>query len=307
MKASSCQKRALLFINPKKKNARDLADEITRELNLLEVKTETASFGSKQDFNTEGKFDIAISLGGDGTVLSTARAVSPRNVPIFPVNLGTFGFIAEVNPLQWREIFDQWLTGKAPISRRIMFDVTIERGDSKVSMGSCLNDVVISSSGKIIDLSVSYNETGECETDRAAVVRPQIDRKKALKLGLFRSNGLIISTPTGSTAYSAAAGGPIVDPELEALILNYICPFTLNFRPMVLPLGEIVVEVDESQQKEIFITLDGQVKEKLKRGERVYIRKAPYYCFLIASSRQGFFQALRTKLTWAGGVEGERV
>jgi len=166
-----------------------------------------------------------------------------------------------------------------------MFDVAVERAGAETRLGSCLNDVVISSSGKIINLRVSY-----CETARTEV----------LKLGLYRSDGLIVSTPTGSTAYSAAAGGPIVDPELQAVILNTICPFTLNHRPMILHLGEIIVDVDESQRTGVFLTIDGQVKEKLRFGDRVFIKKAPKNCLLIASGRHGFFQALKTKFSWAG-------
>ena len=284
-------RRAILFVNPGKKNSRDLADEITKEFNSLNIKSDIFSSGGEQSFDIEESYDVAISLGGDGTVLSTARAVSPRNIPIFPVNLGTFGFIAEVHPLEWHEVFCRWLRGQIPISRRLMFDVIVEREGVEVRIGSCLNEAVISSPGKIINLNVSFREKNQ---------------KKALNLGLYRSDGLIVSTPTGSTAYSAAAGGPIVDPELEAVILNNICPFTLNHRPMILPAGEIIVELDEGRQKGVSLTIDGQVTEKLKCGEEIHIRKAPNYCLLIASDRQGFFKALRTKLVWAGGVEGER-
>ena len=287
-------RRAIIFLNPKKGKARDLANEMVKELNSLNIKTDIFSFDGKQEFIQKDNCDVAISLGGDGTVLSTARAMSPGKVPIFPVNLGTFGFIAGVHPLEWREAFDQWLSGKAQISQRVMFDVSIEREGSEERMGYCLNDAVIMDPGKLTNLRVSYCETGQYETNR----------EKALKLGLYRSDGLIVSTPTGSTAYSAAAGGPIVDPELQAVILNNICPFTLNHRPMVLPLGEIIVELDETQRKGVLLTLDGQVTEKIKLTDKIYIKKAQNDCLLIASGRQGFFQALRTKLSWAGGVKG---
>ena len=282
-------KRAILFINSKKKNSRDLAGEIIKEFNSLNIKTDIFSSGKKRFFGTEESCDVAISLGGDGTVLSTARVISPRKIPIFPVNLGTFGFIAEVHPLEWREVFEQWLCGKVPVSRRLMFDIFVERKGVEAHMGSCLNEVVISSPGKLTNVNVSF-----CEANQ----------KNAMNLGFYRSDGLIVSTPTGSTAYSAAAGGPIVDPELEAVILNNICPFTLNHRPVILPAGEIIVELDEARQKGVNLTLDGQITEKLKRGDKVHIRKAPHYCLLIASGRQGFFKALRTKLSWAGGVGG---
>jgi NAD+ kinase len=152
--------------------------------------------------------------------------------------------------------------------------------------------VVIAASGiaKVISLRVSYSES-DCDG--------------FMKLGLYRCDGLIVSTPTGSTAHSVAAGGPILDPELEALILNPICPFTLSHRPMVLPARDtILVEVEEKQRSGVLLTVDGQVTEKLKSGDKVYIKKAPYQCLLIASGRTVFYQALRTKLAWAGGAEG---
>jgi NAD+ kinase len=151
--------------------------------------------------------------------------------------------------------------------------------------------VIISSSGvaKIINLRLFYNEEG-METE--------------LKLGSYRSDGLIIATPTGSTAYSAAVGGPVVDPELEALVLSPICPFMLTNRPLVLPAaGTINAEMADEQQSGVILTLDGQVKARLKKGDRVFIKKAPYSCALIASSRGGFYTALRKKFSWAG--EGE--
>ena len=282
-------RRAILFINLKKKYSRDLGDEIKRELALLNIEADTFAFKGKPGFETISGYDIAISLGGDGTVLFAARTMSPLGVPVLPIDLGSFGFIAAVKPGKWKEVFEQWLKGKAPLSRRLMLEITVKRGDAEVLRGCCLNDVVISASGiaKIINLRVFYRETSKADF---------------LQLGQYRSDGLIVSTPTGSTAYSVAAGGPIVDPEMEALIINPICPFTLSHRPMVLPSEEtVLVEVEEEQRSGILLTVDGQVTEKLKSGDRVFLKKASYPCLLIASSRGGFYEALRTKFSWAGG------
>jgi len=284
-------RRVILFIDVKKKHTRNLGEAIRRELTSLNIKVETFSFRGKPGFNTEEGYDLAMSLGGDGTVLSAARTMSPLGVPIFPVNLGTFGFIAGVHPSEWREVFSRWRDGKASLSQRLMLEMAVEREGVEVLRGCCLNEVVVSASGiaKIISLRVSYSETGHSEF---------------MKLGQYRSDGLIVATPTGSTAYSVAAGGPIVDPELEALILNPICPFTLSHRPMVLPAMEtVLVEVEEEQRSGVLLTVDGQVTEKLKGGDRIYLKKAPYYCLLVASGRTGFYQALRTKLSWTGGGE----
>jgi len=280
--------RAVLLINPKKQEVWDLCDEITKELNSLGIETDVIPVGGEPVPANEKGCDIAISLGGDGTVLAAARTVSPLGIPVFAVNLGTFGFIAGVQPHEWRKVFKQCLEGKAFFSRRLMLDISVERGEGVVFGACCLNDAVFSSGGisAIINLRLSCSDKGS---------------KGFIKLGSYHSSGLIVSTPTGSTAYSAAAGGPIVDPELEAMILNPICPFTLIHRPMVLPAVEtIMVEVDEEQRSALVLTVDGQVNEKLENGDRVYLKKAPFYCLLVASGRRGFYQALRTKLAWAG-------
>jgi NAD+ kinase len=121
-------------------------------------------------------------------------------------------------------------------------------------------------------------------------------------LGQYRSDGLIVATPTGSTAYSVAAGGPILDPELAAMIINPISPFTLSNRPVVVPSGEtIIVDLDQEQQSDLILTLDGQVTEGLRPFDRIFIRRAPRDTLLIAADREDFYNALRTKLNWSGG------
>ena len=279
--------RAILFINPRKKDAMDMGDEIAKELNSLGIEADIFSFSGKLEISAESGYDLALSLGGDGTVLYTARAVSPLGIPILPVNFGTFGFIAGVQPFEWRELLGRWLSlhkagRNAHFSRRLMLDMRVEREGGEVFRACCLNDVVVSASGiaKTIRLRVFYGEAG---------------RISFLKLGSYRSDGIIVSTPTGSTAYSAAAGGPIVDPELEALIVNPICPFTFSNRPLVLPGGETVLVEVEEQRSDVLLTVDGQETEKLKSGDRIFLNKAPYPCLLIASGRTHFYETLRTK------------
>ncbi|MCL2479938.1 MAG: NAD(+)/NADH kinase, partial [Treponema sp.] len=122
---------------------------------------------------------------------------------------------------------------------------------------------------------------------------------KYLSLGQYHSDGLIMATPTGSTAYSVAAGGPILDPEMEAIILNPICPFTLSYRPMVLPSHEtLIVEVEQEQRSDVLLTVDGQVTEALEPGDRVFVSRAPWPGILVASDRAVFYNALKTKLSW---------
>jgi NAD+ kinase len=278
--------KAILFVNLKKENAQTLADKIVLELKRRNIEGQIYTSSGKPDFKAGDAYDLAFSLGGDGTVLFTARAMAPLGVPVFPINLGTLGFIAAVHPEDWERIFDGWSKGDIKPSKRLMLKTRVERAGKEIFNGLSLNDTVISASGiaKIIRLQVSTG-TGS----------------SFLHLGQYRSDGLIVATPTGSTAYSAAAGGPILDPELEAVILNPICPFTLSHRPMVLPAGEtILVEVEEKQRSGVLLTIDGQVTEPLEMGDRIFITRAEKPVLLIASDRKVFYTALKTKLAWMG-------
>jgi NAD+ kinase len=222
--------------------------------------------------------------------------MAPLGVPIIPVNLGTLGFIAAVHPGEWKDTFEKWRQGKAAVSRRFMLDVSVERGGGRLALGPCLNDTVISASGiaKIIRLNV--------ESELPAIVG---ENSEFIRLGQYRSDGLIVATPTGSTAYSVASGGPILEPEMEAIIINPICAFTLSNRPIVLPPREtVIVEVEREQRSGVLLTIDGQVTQTLEPGDRICLREAPYQAQLVASGRIAFYRALRTKLSWSGVMEG---
>ncbi|MDR2096219.1 MAG: NAD(+)/NADH kinase [Treponema sp.] len=290
--------KALLFINLYKTNAARIGENITARLNGMGIEVHAFTFAGRPDFSTQEGYDIAFSLGGDGTVLYTARTMAPLGVPILPLNLGTLGFIAAVPPDDWETVFETWLVGKAPLSRRLMLELRVERGGRTVLQGSCLNDAVISASGiaKIIHLQVSS------ETAFTAGAEPGASRRyEHIRLGSYRSDGLIVSTPTGSTAYSVAAGGPILDPEMEAFIINPICPFTLSNRPVVVPAWEtVIVEIEAVQRSGVLLTVDGQITEPLEPLDRIYIKKASYQAGLIASGREAFYTALLTKLNWFG-------
>jgi len=232
--------------------------------------------------------DLAISLGGDGTALFAARLAAPHGTPILPVNLGTLGFLAAVSPEDWERVYDDWRAGRAPVSPRLMLEARVERGGEgarKVDAGVCLNDAVIAAGGaaRLIHLRVT------------AGAPPTV-------LGEYRADGLIAATPTGSTAYAAAAGGPVVDPELEALILTPVCPFTLFRRPLALPATSmVVVEVLPGQREGALLTVDGQVTEPLDPGDRVVIRRAARPALLVGQDRAAFYHALKTKLYWGEG------
>jgi NAD+ kinase len=292
-------KKALLFINLHKSNAKALAEEIRAELESRHIEVNFFTFDSSAGFRREDSYDLAFSLGGDGTVLYTARAMAPLGVPIIPVNLGTLGFIAAVQPENWKRIFEQWQADQVPVSRRFMLEVNVERRGKRLILGSCLNDAVISALGiaKIIRLKVE----SEFPLLPSSTDPESGGKMEYIRMGQYRSDGLIVATPTGSTAYSVASGGPILEPEMEAIIINPICPFTLSNRPLVLPASEtVIVEVEAEQRSGVLLTVDGQVTEPLEPGDRIYLKRAPFEALLIASGRFAFYNALRTKLAWSG-------
>jgi NAD+ kinase len=277
-------KRAVLFINLHKENSQEAADEIRAELEKRNIDVTVFPFEGKPANPPSGSWDIAFSLGGDGTVLYTARCLSRAGVPIMAVNLGTLGFIAEVDRKKWLRVFLAFERGDIKPSRRCMLELSVERGSEIVTRNVCLNDAVISASGiaKLIKLDV--------ELDGQA------------RLGSYRSDGLIIATPTGSTAYSMAAGGPILDPEMEALILSPICPFSLSNRPLVLPAGKpLSVRVGQEQRSAVLLTVDGQDTFNLENMDRVRIKAAEYPALLLLEDRNSYYSALKTKLFWSGG------
>jgi NAD+ kinase len=306
-------RRALLFVNSHKAEALSLAKELRAELGRLDIE---ASFypGGAGDAPAPGIAgaenappafdappDVAFCLGGDGTVLFAARIIAPLGVPIFPINIGTLGFIAVVPPDLWREVFEEWRQGRAGVSRRLMLDITVDRRGAAPASACCLNEAVISASGiaKLIRLEVSSSGGGP---GGEAGGTPGVPDGTPMSLGRYRSDGLIVATPTGSTAYSVAAGGPILDPEIDALIINPICPFTLSNRPIVVPSGEtVIVDVEAQQRSAVLLTVDGQRSFPLEPGDRVFIRKAPRAAQIVASGRRGFYGALQTKLNWSGG------
>jgi NAD+ kinase len=237
--------------------------------------------------------DLAISLGGDGTLLSCARMLArpptaagssmPGNeVPILPVNMGDFGFITEVSKGELVDTWEKYLDGSLGVSERLMLSVTVHRDGKEVGAFLGLNEAVIGIKGisRLIRLKVFLSDT---------------------YMARYRADGVIVATPTGSTAYSMAAGGPILHPEMEAFILTPICPFTLSNRPTVVPAWEILrIEVEEPQKVETVLTIDGQETFPLRPRDSITIRKAPRKARIIHTDRRSFYEVLRTKLNWTG-------
>lgn len=278
-------RKALVVVNHLKNDSSKLVDEICNYLEVLGIIGQTTGFTDKLDEIDFSQTDIAISLGGDGTVLFTAGIVSAKRIPILAVNLGDFGFITEVSQAEWKHVFDTFRKGEVGTSERLMITANVRRNGIQVASYTGLNDCVISSAGlsKIIRLQVELSED---------------------RLGAYRADGVIVATPTGSTAYSLAAGGPILDPELEAMIINPICPFTLSNRPIVVP-GEkkIIVSVMQKQRTDIILTVDGQKSFTLQPEDRIEFVRAREKALIIRSDTRTFYEVLRTKLKWSGGPD----
>jgi len=285
-------KSAVLFVNLHRERSAETAGIIQAELEKRKITTEVFSFYGKPGKPPEGKRDIAFSVGGDGTVLFAARSLAPVGTPILPVNTGTLGFIAAVNSNEWLDVFERYEEGKITPMRRCMLDICVERNSKIIKENICLNDLVISSSGiaKLIKLNVQINFDSGANTEG-------VNAAGGTALGSYRCDGLIVSTPTGSTAYSMAAGGPILDPEMEAMILNPICPFTLSNIPFVLPARQaITINVDNDQRSDVLLTVDGQDTFNLECADKIYVRQAPKPALLIYADKHTYYSALRTKL-----------
>lgn len=223
--------------------------------------------------------DVLIVLGGDGTMLSAARLVAERGIPILGVNLGGLGFITEVNRKEVFSAMETMLEGKCQVEERIMLSASILRHGEVLNTYSVLNDVVITKGAlaRIIELE-TFIENSYVTT--------------------YRADGLIISTPTGSTAYNLSAGGPIVHPAQDCIVITPICPHTLSNRPIVVP-GDYCMEVClKSESEDVFLTLDGQVGMSLAQGDIITVKKSPYKTRLLIPCEREYFQILREKLGW---------
>jgi len=220
--------------------------------------------------------DMIVVFGGDGTLLRAARSVCEHDVPILGINLGSFGFMTVVNLNEMFSALELILSGEYKTSRRMMLDVSVD--GKKLS---ALNDVVINRGNlsRMVNLETFVDEQ---------------------YLTTFKADGLIISTPTGSTAYSLSAGGPIVFPELSSMIINPICPHTLTNRPIMVPPEATVKVVLWTQEEGATVTLDGQDSFILTSGDRVTVCTSKHSVNLFESPHRDYLEVLRTKLGWGG-------
>lgn len=279
-------KKSLIVVNTNKQESQAVAKDISFYLQSKKIESEICSFDGFNENCIFSGYDFVITLGGDGTVLFAARGCAKLGIPVFPVNFGEFGFIASIQKNDWQHELELFLSGKSSIEERTMLQATVlpvDKNDSECFSAIGLNDVVIcaKTAARTVLLDVAYNYSS---------------------LGKFKADGIIISTPTGSTAYSSSAGGPIIDPELDALVLTPINSFSLSTRPLVLsPNGEIDITVLPSREKDLILTIDGQKPLELHQGDRIKVRRINDKVKLVGCTSKRFYEALRSKLNWSGG------
>lgn len=222
--------------------------------------------------------DVIIVFGGDGTLLGVARLVGNLGIPILGVNVGGFGFITELSGDEVKESLDMIFSDRDCFEERIMLLADVYRKGKKIVQHNALNDVVLNKSALARMFDVDIHIDGNHITT-------------------FRSDGLIISTPTGSTGHSLSAGGPIMYPTLESFLMTPICPHTLTSRPIVLP-DTFVLEAHIKSGDDIYLTLDGQEGYPLKVRDKIKIKKAEYKTKFFVLHGRDYFKILRTKLKW---------
>ena len=223
--------------------------------------------------------DLMLVLGGDGTMIATSRMLCDNQIPIIGVNYGGLGYLAEFPIEEMFPALAAILDGEYKVQQRLMLRVELWRGEELVTQNRVLNDVVINKSAlaRIIEIEAYLNDQF---------------------VNLFRADGLIVATPTGSTAYNLSAGGPIIFPSMNAMVITPICPFTLSNRPIVVP-DDSVIEVRlVTENEEVALTLDGQVGFSLRAGDRILIRKSHTTFNLVQPPNRNYFEVLRNKLKW---------
>jgi len=286
-----------IFSKPNAPAAAELVPELLRWLAQrgIEVRldNETARYagmlvGLDRAHVPEG-CDLAVVLGGDGTLLSAARAVGNRAIPLLAVNLGGLGFLTSIPVKDLFPQLEHALFGSHEVTRRRMMRVKLLRDGGQVAEYHALNDVVIAKSAiaRIVDLE-AWVDSGRVDSGKTG----------ASLICAYKADGLIISTPTGSTAYSLSAGGPIVYPTVNAICLTPICPHMLTNRPLIVPSDMSIRIVSRARDEDAYLTVDGQIGSPLESGDAVECSIADFDILLIRTPDKTFFEVLRQKLKW---------
>ncbi|MCC6303212.1 MAG: NAD(+) kinase [Gammaproteobacteria bacterium] len=257
------------------KGATVLLDVDTAAL-FPDIRLETAS---REEIGR--RCDLAVILGGDGTLLNAARSLADHDVPLAGINLGHLGFLTDISPGRMIECMDQILRGDYRVEERFLLACSVVRAGTELSRGNAFNEVAVHkrNAARMIELETYIN---------------------GRYLNKQRSDGLIVSTPTGSTAYALSAGGPILDPTLDAIVVVPVCPHTMSHRPIVVDgASEIEVIVGDGNRDHAQVTCDGQVTFPLSAGDRVRIRKQARPVRLVRLPGYDHYELLRAKLNWA--------
>ncbi len=223
-----------------------------------------------------------VVLGGDGTFLSAARFIEHRNIPLMGVKFGEVGFLSETTEENLDQAMTRLLEGRYLIQKRTRLDIKVIRDGKQVVDVDVLNDAVINKSAlsRLTSCAVYLNSN---------------------YLTTYRADGLIMATPTGSTAYSLAAGGPVVNPQVPSIILTPICPFTLTNRPLIIPDSQNIEIRLEGSPEDMILTLDGQEGFEMNPKDKIFIKKSPHDIQMISFEDQSYFNVLKTRLKWSGG------
>jgi NAD+ kinase len=262
----------VIITKPKQQDVSRVASDLVRWFSTKNVSASLEAEAAKSA-------DLAVVLGGDGTLLAAARLLGDRQIPIVAINYGGLGFLTEVTLDEMYPALEQVVSGQVVTQHRMMVDVEIMRAGQRTANHRALNDVVINKGtlSRMIEL--------ETRVDTQYVSR-------------FRADGLIVSTPTGSTAYNISAGGPIIFPTMDAMIVTPICSHTLTNRPIVLP-GDVVIEIGlRTAQEDVYVTFDGQVGLQLKNDDYLLVKKSDVTVKLVAPAGKNYFDVLRGKLKW---------
>jgi NAD+ kinase len=223
--------------------------------------------------------DLVVALGGDGTMIATARLLADADVPVLGINYGTLGYLAEFRTEEMFTGLESVFRGDYRVEARVRLAVEVFREETLLMRNRVLNDVVVNKSAlaRIVHIEAYLNHQ---------------------LISAFRADGLIISTPTGSTAYNLSAGGPVIYPSMNAVVVTPICPFTLSDRPIVVPDDALIEVFLKTPNEEVFLTLDGQVGLPLAVGDRILIRKSHMPFKIVQPQNRNYFEVLREKLRW---------
>jgi len=281
-----------LLVNYQKEKAKETVDYLVDWFSSKKIKVYVEGSGDKP-LNKKyllypaekllPRVDLLLSLGGDGTLLRTARLATLKDIPILGINLGGLGFLTQVRLEELEKSLNRLYQGKYGLQERMMLECLVKRRGKKIKELIALNDVVIGKGAyaRIISLATYINND---------------------YVITYSADGLVISTSTGSTAYSLSAGGPIVHPAIDSIILTPICPHTLSARPLIISENDEVKVLLETEEEEVMVTIDGQEGFILEAKDEISVKKSPHQARLITFKESNFYAILREKLRWSGQV-----